>query len=191
MLGRRLLLLTPLSVAVAAPAEAQSGLWPEWLGDYAGALRFYGSIPLEDIYPPPVHPHVDLDDPAPFAVYLSLRLESGDPSVWLRIDGGPMQTSEQGETLRFGLMNNGVALLATTQGHPVPRSASLAVRPELLSTEALFNHADGSFWRRHFTIRFTPKGGDLIVWVFDAAGTRARTWRGSVLRVEGQARGPT
>ena len=33
--------------------------------------------------------------------------------------------------------------------------------------------------------------GGLIVWVFDAAGTRARTWRGSVVRVTGQARGPT
>ena len=59
------------------------------------------------------------------------------------------------------------------------------------SDNTLFNHADGSFWRRHFTIRFTPTGGDVIVWVFDAAGTRARTWRGSVLRVQGQGRGPT
>ena len=25
-------------------------------------------------------------------------------------------------------------------------------------------------------------GADVIVWVFDAAGTRARTWRGSALR---------
>ena len=189
MLGRRLLLLAPLPVAFAA--QAQSGLWPEWLGDYSGAMHFYGSIPLEDIYPPPAHPHVDLDDRTPFAVYLSIRSDEGDSEVWLRIDGGPMQTSEQGETLRFGLMNNGVALLASAQGHPVPRSASLTVQPNSLGTEALFSHADGSFWRRHFTIRFTPKGGDVIVWVFDAAGTRARTWRGSVLRVRGQGRGPT
>jgi len=189
MHGRRLLLLGALPVAFAA--RAQSGLWPEWLSDYAGAMRFYGSIPLEDIYPPPAHPHVDLDDRTPFAVYLSIRSEGGDSSVWLRIDGGPMQTSEQGETLRFGLMNNGVALLASAQGHPVPRSASLTARPDLLGTEALFSHADGSFWRRHFTIRFTPTGGEVIVWVFDAAGTRARTWRGSVLRVQGQGRGPT
>ena len=190
MIGRRLLLLlAPLPIAFAA--RAQSGLWPEWLVDYAGAMRFYGSIPLEDIYPPPAHPHVDHEDPAPFAVYLSLRSEAGNSSVWLRIDGGPMQTSEQGETLHFGLMNNGVALLVSAQAHPEPRSASLAVRPGLLATEALFAYADGSFWRRHFTIRFTPKGGDLIVWVFDAAGTRARTWRGSVLRVQGEGRGPT
>jgi len=105
MLGRRLLMLAPVPVAFAA--RAQSGLWPEWLSDYAGAMRFYGSIPLEDIYPPPAHPHVDLDDRTPFAVYLSIRSEGGDSSVWLRIDGGPMQTSEQGETLRFGLMANG------------------------------------------------------------------------------------
>lgn len=180
MVSRRWLLLAP--VPFAAAAQAQSGLWPEWLGDYSGAMRFHGSIPLEDIYPPPAKPHVDLDDPTPFAVYLSIRVEGGDASIWLRIDGGPMQTSEQGETLRFGMMNNSVALLASAQGHPAPRSASLAVQPGLLSTEALFSHADGSFWRRHFTIRFMPRGGDLIVWVFDAAGTRARTWRGSVVR---------
>jgi hypothetical protein len=189
MIGRRLLLLAPLPMAFAA--EAQSGLWPEWLGDYAGAIRFHGSLPLEDIYPPPVHPHVDHEDPTPFAVYLSIASDEGLSSIWLRIDGGPMQTSEQGETLRFGLMNNGVALLVSTQGHPAPRSASLAARPDLLGTEALFAYADGSFWRRHVSIRFTKTGGDIIVWVFDAAGTRARTWRGSVVRVTGQARGPT
>ena len=181
---------------IAAPfacssALAQSGVWQEWLGTYNGTLAFYGSMPLEDIYPPPANPHVDLDDRAPFAVYLSIRSDEGDPEVWLRIDDGPMQTSEQGETLRFGLMNNGVALLASAQGHPVPRSASLTAQPNSLGTEALFSHADGSFWRRHFTIRFTPTGGDVIVWVFDAAGTRARTWRGSVLRAQGQGRGPT
>ena len=43
-------------------------------------------------------------------------------------------------------------------------------------------HADGSFWRRHFTVRFTASGGDLILWIFDAAGTRARTWRGSSVK---------
>jgi len=50
------------------------------------------------------------------------------------------------------------------------------------ATEALFAHSDGSFWRRHFTVRFTPAGGDVILWVFDAAGTRARTWRGSSVK---------
>src|SRR5258708_17294301 len=127
-------------------------------------MHFYGSIPLEDIYPPPAHPHVDLDDRAPFAVYLSIRSDEGDSEVWLRIDGGPMQTSEQGETLRFGLMNNGVALLVSTQGHPAPRSASLAARPDLLGTEALFAYADGSFWRRHVSIRFTKTGGAILLW---------------------------
>src|SRR5262245_3572885 len=101
MIGRRLLLLAPLPIACAA--QAQSGLWPEWLGDFAGAMRFHGSIPLEDIYPPPAHPHVDNEDLTPFAVYLSIRSDEGMSSVWLRIDGGPMQTSDQGETLRFGL----------------------------------------------------------------------------------------
>lgn len=164
------------------PATAQSGLWADWLGSYVGAIRFYRSIPLEDIYPPPERPHVDLDDRAPFAVYFSLRLEDGGAVVWLRIDGGPMQTSFEGETLRFAPAAAGLARLVEATGKPAPRSASLLLRPETLGTEALFSHADGSFWRRHFTARFTPGGAELIVWVFDASGTRARTWRGSSIR---------
>ena len=111
-------------------ARAQSGLWPEWLGSYSGAVRFYRSIPLEDIYPPPEHPHVDLEDPAPFAVYFSIRAEDGIAVVWLRIDGGPMQTTYEGETLRFGPLTNGFAALIGAQARPAPRSASLTVRPD-------------------------------------------------------------
>ena len=166
----------------AAPARAQSALWPERFGAYAGALRFYGSIPLEDIYPPPASPHVDLDDRAPFGVFFAIQPDDGGTVIWLRIDGGPMQTAEGGETLRFGLLNVGLAQLIATQSHPAPRSATLTAHPDSLGTEALFSHADGSFWRRHFNFRFTPTGGDVIVWVFDAAGTRARTWRGSVVK---------
>jgi hypothetical protein len=167
---------------IAPDARSQSGLWPEWQGSYSGALRFYRSIPLEDIYPPPERPHVDLDDPHPFAIHFSLRTEDGSAVVWLRIDSGPMQTAYAGETLRFGPPIDGYAALIGAQGKPLPRSASLLVRPDSLGTEALFTHADGSFWRRHFTARFTPAGADVIVWVFDAAGTRARTWRGSATR---------
>jgi hypothetical protein len=177
---RRRLLLGALSLAL--PARAQSGLGPEWHGTYSGAVRYYRSIPLEDIYPPPQRPHVDIDDPTPIAVQFWILSDGGGTVVWLRIDGGPMQTSHKGEELHFGAMDKGVALLASAEGHPKPRSASLTVRPELFGTEALFAHADGSFWRRHFTARFTPAGADLIVWVFDAAGTRARTWRGAALR---------
>jgi len=171
-----------MTLGLSTGAQGQSGLWPEWLGRYAGALRFYSSIPLEDIYPPPAHPHVDLDDTAPFAVYFSIRAEDGGGVVWLRIDGGPMQTAEQGETLRFGPPIDGFAKLIGAQARPVPRSATLTVRPDSLGTEALFSHADGSFWRRHFNVRFTPAGADVIVWVFDAAGTRARAWRGAAVR---------
>ncbi len=178
MRRRALLLALPF----AASARAQSGLWPEWLGSYAGALRFYRSIPLEDIYPPPREVHVDADDPAPFAVYFSIRAEDDGAAVWLRIDGGPMQTSADGETLRFGLVTAGVAQLTAVQARPEPRAATLTLRPDSLGTEALFAFADGSFWRRHFNARFTPTGADLIVWVFDANGTRARTWRGSAIR---------
>ncbi len=52
MIGRRHL-LGGACLLVAPAARAQSGLWPEWIGLYDGAARFYRSIPLEDIYPPP------------------------------------------------------------------------------------------------------------------------------------------
>jgi hypothetical protein len=184
MRRRAVLLALPLmGPLVPATVRAQSGLWPEWLGAYGGALRFYRSIPLEDIYPPPKEPHVDHEDPAPFAVYFTLRAEDGGASVWLRIDGGPMQTSAEGETLKFGPTMAGVAKMIAAEGKPEPRAATLTLRPDSLGTEALFSFADGSFWRRHFNVRFTKAGADLIVWVFDAHGTRARTWRGSALRV--------
>ena len=166
----------------ATLATAQSGVWPEWQGTYVGALRFYRSIPLEDIYPPPKTPHVDRDDTTPFGLFFDIRTEDGQPSIWLRIDGGPMQTAESGETLRFAVPINGVASMSGAQAKPEPRTATLTVRPDSLGTEALFNFADGSFWRRHFNARFTPAGADAIVWVFDANGTRARTWRGSTVK---------
>ncbi len=90
--------------------------------------------------------------------------------------------ASKGETLRFAPLVSGFAALIGAEAHPAPRSANLIVPPDSLGTEALFNHADGSFWRRHFNARFTPAGADVIVWVFDAAGTRARTWRGSAVR---------
>lgn len=178
---RRSLLLA--AIPLPASARGQSGLWPEWLGSYAGAVRFYRSIPLEDIYPPPAAPRVDPDDPTPFAVYFILRAEDGGVTVWLRIDGGPMQTALDGETLRFGPSMAGVATLVSAQARPEPRVATMTLRPDALGTEALFAFADGSFWRRHVNVRFTSTGADLIVWVFDANGTRARTWRGSAIRL--------
>ena len=154
----------------------------EWLGSYDGTARFYGSIPLEDIYPPPKTPHVDLDSRTPFAVHFDLGASIGRPEIRLRIDSGPLQTAEAGESLRFGPLADGVALLAAADSRHGPRSATLTVGRGLISTEALFVHSDGSFWRRHFTARFTPAGVELILWVFDAGGTRARTWRGSAVR---------
>lgn len=164
-----------------ATARAQSGLFPEWLGAYAGAVRFYRSIPLEDVVPPPQHPHVDTEDPAPFGVYFSISTEEKGAAVWLRIDGGPMQTTTDGETLHFGPIAADFAQLTSAQAKPAPKTANLILRPDSLGTEALFAFADGSFWRRHFNARFTRAGADLILWVFDAHGTRARTWRGSAL----------
>jgi hypothetical protein len=84
MMARRQFLGAGATLLIASDARAQSGLWPEWLGSYSGAVRFYRSIPLEDIYPPPEHPHVDLDSAAPFAVYFSVRAEDGSAVVWLR-----------------------------------------------------------------------------------------------------------
>lgn len=154
----------------------------DWLGRYDGAARFYRSIPLEDIYPPPSTPHVDQDDPAPFGVNFELAMTEGLPEVRLRIAGGPMQTADSGERLRFATPFGGAAPMLASLGPHGPRSATLTVGRGLLGTEALFVHADGSFWRRHFTVRFTATGGDIILWIFDAAGTRARTWRGSSVK---------
>ena len=144
--------------------------------------RFYRSLPLEDIVPPPIKPREDFDDGMPFPVDFSVRSADGNVAVWLRIDGGPMQTDERGETLLFGPLTAGVALLRSADARVMPRSATLTVQPNRITTEALFTHADGSFWRRHFTASFTSAGADVILWVFDATGTRARTWRGSTGR---------
>lgn len=180
MPSRRALLLA--GVPFAALAHAQSGVWLEWQGTYSGALRFYRSIPLEDIYPPPAKPHVDQEDTSPFVLVFSVRSDDGLPNIWLRIDGGPMQTADAGETLRFAPPIDGVAAFAGAAAKPAPRTATMIVRPDSLGTEALFTFADGSFWRRHFNARFTSTGADVIIWVFDAAGTRARTWRGSTIK---------
>ena len=175
-----------------ATARAQTGLSTEQLGAYAGAVRFYRSIPLEDIVPPPAHPHVDEEDLTPFGVYFSISAENNGAAVWLRIDGGPMQTTTGGETLHFGPIAAGFAKLSAAEAKPEPKSATLTVRPDSFGTEALFAFADGSFWHRHFNARFTRTGADLILWVFDAHGTRARTWRGSAPRLPAQdGRAPT
>ena len=134
MMQRRQVLGAGAALFLAAEARAQSGLWTEWLGNYTGAVRFYRSIPLEDIYPPPKHPHVDLEDSTPVAIYFSIRAEDGGAVVWLRIDGGPMQTSYEGETLRFTPLFDGFASLISAQAHPAPRSATLTIHPDSLCT---------------------------------------------------------
>lgn len=190
MISRRHAIFASGSVVAAPAARAQYAPWPNWIGTYAGAVRFHRSIPLEDIYPPPAHPRVDHDDRSPFGLQFAVHPIDGVAVVWLRIDGGPMQTPERGETMRFGPLIDNVALLASADVRPAPRSATLTVRADQFGTEALFAHADGSFWRRHFTANFTSAGADVIIWVFDAAGTRARTWRGSTVRRD-QGRAPT
>ena len=168
---------------LAAPAaHARSTQWAEWLGTYAGTARFYRSIPLEDIVPPPASPREPYGDGTPFGLRFAVRSVDDRPAISLRIDGGPMQTDQAGETMFFGSLAGGVALLRSADARAMPRSASLTVRPNQLGTEALFTHADGSFWRRYFTATFTSTGADVILWVFDAAGTRARTWRGTTVR---------
>jgi len=171
-----------MAASAIRPVRAQYSPWPDWLGAYSGTLRFHRSIPLEDIVPPAKQPRVDRDDRTPFPVQFDIHAIDGVAELWLRIDGGPMQTAERGELLRFGTLIDGVALLSSADARPAPRSATLTVRRDLFSVEALFAHADGSFWRRHFTARFLPDGIDVIAWVFDAAGTRARAWRGTAAR---------
>ena len=182
MISRRGAMATAGALLAARQAQAQYAKWPDWLGTYTGAARFHRSIPLEDIFPPPKSPGVDLDDRTPFGVQFAVHTVDGNAAVWLRIDAGLLQTAEDGEALRFNALVDGVALLNAADAHPAPRSAILTARPNQLSTEALFVHADGSFWRRHFTATFTTAGADIILLVFDAAGTRARTWRGSAVR---------
>jgi len=180
---RRRRALTAAGLLLAAPhAHAQYPEWTDWLGTYAGTARFHRSIPLEDIVPAPASPREDFGGGTPFTVQFAVRRVDDRPAVWLRIDGGPMQTDEVGETMYFAQVTSGVALLRSADARALPRSASLTVRPNQLGTEALFTHADGSFWRRYFTATFKPAGADVILWVFDAAGTRARTWRGSAVR---------
>jgi len=182
MITRRSALAATGALLGAPTARAQTARWADWLGTYSGTARFHRSIPLEDIVPPPRVPREELDDGTPFAVQFAVRSVDGRGAVWLRIDGGPMQTDERGETLTFGTVTDGVALLSSADARALPRSATLTVRPNQLATEALFTHSDGSFWRRHFTATFTSAGADVIFWVFDATGTRARTWRGSTVR---------
>ena len=182
MISRRGAMATAGALIAVRPVSAQYAQWPDWLGAYSGAARFHRSIPLEDIFPPPKNPGVDLDDRTPFGVQFAIHTVDGSAAVWLRIDAGPMQTAEEGESLRFSTLVDGVALLTAADARPSPRSATLTVRPNQAATEALFVHADGSFWRRHFTATFTTVGADIILWIFDAAGTRARTWRGSTVR---------
>lgn len=178
MITRRTLLGASALLPLASAARAHPGLRPGWLGRYDGSVSLHGMLPLEDADRPAGNPQA----PRPFAIHFEIRAEIPGPEIWLRIDDDMLQTSESGETLRFAPLIDGVALLASAESAYPPRSATLTVRPELLSTEALFVHADGSFWRRHFTVRFRDGGGDVILWVFDAAGTRARTWRGSSTR---------
>ncbi|WP_295136588.1 hypothetical protein [uncultured Reyranella sp.] len=182
MITRRHALATSALLLAASGAHAQHVRWTDWLGTYSGTASFHRALPLEDIVPPPTSPREEFGGGTPFSIQFAVRSVDDRPAIWLRIDGGPMQTDEVGETMFFGSLTGGVALLRSADARALPRSASLTVRPNQLGTEALFTHADGSFWRRYFTATFTPAGADVILWVFDATGTRARTWRGSTVR---------
>ena len=186
-LPRRSLLLAGGSLAASScgigAAHGESGFYGAWLGIWRGSVVFRRSLPLEDIYPPPRQPHVDLDDKTPIAFEMTLLVDDGRPLVRTRIDGGPMQTATAGETLQFTAVSDGVATLAASASQGAPHSALLTVRRDAVGTEVLFRHAGGGFWRRHINLRFSADGADIILWVFDAEGTRARTWRGEVCRM--------
>jgi hypothetical protein len=182
MIMRRCVLAVAGLLLAAPSVHAHQSRWTAWLGTYAGTALFHRAIPLEDIVPPPPAPRQEFGGASPFGIRFAVHSVDDRPAIWLRIDGGPMQTHEVGETMFFGQVTDGVTLLRSADARAMPRSASLTVRPNQLGTEALFTHADGSFWRRYFTATFTPVGADVILWVFDATGTRARTWRGSTVR---------
>ena len=167
---------------IFAGGDARAQVRNEWLGVYEGAVTYRRSLPLEDILPSSTDPKVDPEDRTPITIRLELRREADGIAVRTRIDDGPMETADVGETLHFGALSDGAATVLRSDASPGLRSATLRARPDSLGTEALFSHADGSFWRRHLNLKFTAGGAEVILWVFDAAGTRARTWRGEVVR---------
>jgi hypothetical protein len=180
LIARRLLLVAGGTILASAAALAQ--VREEWLGVYEGTIVFRRSLPLEDILPSSATPKADPDDRKPITIRLNLRREDDGIAVSMRIADGPMQTADAGETLHFGAQSAGTATLLRSEASTALRTATLLVRTDSLGTEALFSHADGSFWRRHLNLKFTAAGAEVILWVFDAEGTRARTWRGEVVR---------
>ena len=175
---RRALLLATVPLLVPSAARAEAGLREAWLGTWRGPITFRRSLPLIDIYPPPSKPHVEIDDRSPIGFDMTLAADGGRPTVRTCIDGGPMRTAREGETLAFAAVSDGIARLAQTEPRTAPHHALLTVRPDAVGTEALFRHSDGSFWRRHINLRFMGEKAEVILWVFDAEGTRARTWCG-------------
>ena len=183
MIGRRALLGAVPALLPPMAAHAQYSPWPDWLGAYAGTGSLLPIDPARGHLPAGRHhpaSTVTTALPLPFSS-ISTAIDSV-AELWLRIDGGPMQTAERGELLRFGTLVDGVALLASSDARPAPRSATLTVRDDLFMLRGAVHQSDGSFWRRHFTARFCADGIDVIVWVLDAAGTRPGTRRGSAVK---------
>jgi hypothetical protein len=180
LIARRSMLIAGGSILAGNGTFAQ--VRDDWLGVYEGTIAFRRSLPLEDIQPPSSVPKPDPDDRKPIVIRLKLRREGGGIAINMRISDGPMQTADAGETLYFDALSAGVANLAGSEATTTLRTATLLVRPDSLGTEAMFSHSDGNFWRRHLNLKFTPSGAEVILWVFDAEGTRARTWRGEVVR---------
>jgi hypothetical protein len=116
---RRALLLSRYRCRIGA--RAQSGLWPEWLGSLCRAPALLSLDPARGHLSAAGQSACRRRRSTPFAVYFSIRAEDGGTAVWLRIDGGPMQTAFDGETLRFGPMMAGVAKLVSAQARPEPR----------------------------------------------------------------------
>jgi hypothetical protein len=181
MKRRALLGLAPF-LGAAAEARAEPCLRDDWLGTWRGAIVFRRSLPLEDAYQPPKTAKVETDDKTPIRFEMTFTSNHGQTTVRTRIEGGPMQTGADGETMVFVRPANGVAPLADAASRASIHAASLTTGTDSIGTETLFRHADGSFWRRHVHLRFVEGKADVIVWVFDAEGTRARTWRGEAIR---------
>jgi hypothetical protein len=179
---RRALLLGAAPPLAATAARADPDLREAWLGSWRGSIAFHRSLPLEDVHLPPRTPKVETDDKNPIPFEVTLSAKGGQPTVRTRIDGGPMQTAGNGETLVFASLKDGAAVLASGALQGGAHTASLTVRPDAVGTEALYRHAAGGFWRRHINLRFVAGKAEVIVWVFDAEGTRARAWRGEAFK---------
>ncbi len=120
---------------------AQSNRWTEWLSaPTPGTARFYRSIPLEDIVPPPASraSHMATVRLRPPGSRGTQRRRQAGHFAANRRRSDADRRRQRDDVLRS--LAGGVALLIRRRPGDAPL-ASLTVRPNQLGTEALFTHA--------------------------------------------------